>query len=76
MNKNLYDIKRMIRDLEIYRLENKITQEKLADILGVAFCTVNRWFNFRNCPNKIQFYHIKKLLKKEVKKNYERKKRN
>ncbi len=54
----------IIKKLEIYRLENKITQQTLADELGVAFCTVNRWFNGRTKPNRIQEYHIKKLLKK------------
>lgn len=55
----------LIEKLEIYRLENKITQEELADILGVSFTTVNRWFNNKSKPNKIQTYHIEKLLKKE-----------
>ena len=49
--------------LEIYRLENKISQQKLAKQLGVAFSTVNRWLNRRIKPNKIQSYHIDKLLK-------------
>jgi len=53
----------LIKKLEIYRLENKISQEKLADMLGVAFSTVNRWLNGHTNPNKIQKYHIEKLLK-------------
>jgi len=53
----------LIKKLEIYRLENKISQEKLADMLGVAFSTVNRWLNGHTKPNKIQEYHIEKLLK-------------
>ena len=59
----------MIKKLEIYRLENKISQEKLAKKLGVAFSTVNRWFNGKTKPNKIQQYHIEKFLKTEYKKN-------
>lgn len=51
-----------LKDLEKYRLENKLSQKKLAKKLGVSFATVNRWFNKRNKPNKIQTYHIKKLL--------------
>jgi len=43
-------------------LENKISQRKLAEKLGVAYNTVNRWFTGRNTPNKIQTYHIKKLF--------------
>ena len=52
----------LIEKLEIYRFENRISQRKLADLLNVHFTTVNRWFNDRNIPNKIQRYHIKKLL--------------
>ena len=33
----------LIKELEKYRLENKITQERLAEELGVTFTTVNRW---------------------------------
>ena len=53
----------LIHHLETYRLENKISQEELAQKLGVAFSTVNRWFNGKAKPNKIQTYHIEKLLK-------------
>jgi len=52
----------LIEKLEIYRFENRISQRKLADILNVHFSTVNRWFNDRTIPNKIQRYHIIKLL--------------
>ena len=55
-------MKKIIRELDTYRLEKRISQERLAGLLGVAFCTVNRWFNGRNSPNKIQSYHIAKLL--------------
>ncbi|MCU0666906.1 MAG: helix-turn-helix domain-containing protein [Candidatus Omnitrophica bacterium] len=54
----------LIKKLEEYRLKNRITQERLAEMLGVSFCTVNRWFNNKTKPFKIQEYHIKKLLKK------------
>lgn len=53
----------LLEQLEIFRLEHKITQEKLAEMLGVHFSTVNRWFKGHTKPNKIQEYHIKKLLK-------------
>lgn len=52
----------IIEELEKYRLENRITQEQLAEKLEVSFATVNRWFNGRTKPNKIQEYQIKKLL--------------
>ncbi len=54
----------LIEKLEAYRLENKIPQEELAKRLGVAFSTVNRWLNGKSKPNKIQSYHIEKILKK------------
>jgi len=52
----------LIEKLEIYRFENRISQKQLADILHVHFTTINRWFNNKTVPNKIQRYHIKKLL--------------
>jgi len=56
---------KLIKRLETYRLEHKIPQEELAKKLGVAFSTVNRWLNGKVKPNKIQQYHIEKLLKKK-----------
>ena len=55
----------LINKLDIYRLENRLSQEKLAKLLRVSFATVNRWFNGHSKPNKIQEYHIKKLLDKK-----------
>ncbi len=52
----------LIEKLEIYRLENRVSQKQLADMLHVHFSTVNRWFNGISKPNKIQRYHIKKLF--------------
>lgn len=53
----------LVARLEEYRLEHRIPQEDLAKKLAVAFSTVNRWFNRKTKPNKIQEYHILKLLK-------------
>ena len=53
---------KLIAALDKYRLEHRISQEKLAKILGVTFVTVNLWFNGHTLPNKITRYHIKKLL--------------
>ncbi len=58
----------MLEKLEEYRLEHRITQKQLAELLGVAFVTVSRWLNGHTKPNKIQTFHIKKLLSKKVKK--------
>ena len=57
----------LIEKLETYRLKNKITQKELAKKLDVAFATVNRWFNKRTKPNKIQEFHINKLLNRKNK---------
>ena len=54
----------LVKKLKTYRLENRLSQEQLAKRLGVAFSTVNRWFNERSQPNQIQSYHLEKLLKK------------
>lgn len=58
----------LLRRLEEFRLENRITQQELANILGVAFVTVSRWLNGHHEPNKIQKYHIEKLLASKGKK--------
>ncbi|MFZ1684779.1 MAG: helix-turn-helix transcriptional regulator [Candidatus Zixiibacteriota bacterium] len=65
-----YDIvmDNLIERLESYRLEHRISQQKLAALLGVAFVTVSRWLNGHTKPNKIQAYHIEKLLAQKRKK--------
>ncbi|MFA5794678.1 MAG: helix-turn-helix transcriptional regulator [Candidatus Brocadiia bacterium] len=55
----------LIERLETYRLERKISQQALAKKLGVSFATVNRWLNVKTKPNKIQSYHIEKLMKEK-----------
>jgi transcriptional regulator with XRE-family HTH domain len=61
------NVESLITQLEDHRLEHKIPQQEIADKLGVAFSTVNRWFNRKAKPNKIQIYHIQKLLGKKGK---------
>jgi transcriptional regulator with XRE-family HTH domain len=56
----------ILRRLDLYRLENRITQEDLAKQLGVSFSTVSRWLNGKTKPRKTQEYHIQKFLKKRV----------
>ena len=53
----------LVQKLDEFRLKNKISQQSLAAKLGVSFVTVNRWLNSKTKPNKIQQYHIEKLLK-------------
>ena len=44
----------LIEKLDHYRLENRIGQKQLADMLYVHFSTINRWLNGKTKPNKIQ----------------------
>jgi transcriptional regulator with XRE-family HTH domain len=53
----------LVKQLELYRLENRVTQKQLAKEIGVNFSTVSRWLNGKTRPNKIQQYHIEKFLK-------------
>ena len=55
----------LVRELEQYRLKNRIPQQRLADEIGVVFSTVSRWLNGKTKPNKIQQYHIENFLKKK-----------
>ena len=57
----------IVKQLELYRLENRVTQDKLAKEIGVNFSTVSRWLNGKTTPNKIQQYHIEKYLKEKIK---------
>ena len=57
----------IVKQLGVYRLENRITQVELARKIGVNFSTVSRWLNDKTKPNKIQQYHIEKFLKKRAK---------
>ena len=54
----------IVKRLERYRLENRVSLQKLADDIGVSFSTVSRWFSRKTKPGKIQQYHIEKFLKK------------
>lgn len=57
----------IVKQLEKYRLENRISLQKLADDLGVSFSTVSRWFSEKTKPSKIQQYHIEKFLNGKAK---------
>ena len=59
----------IVKELEHYRLENRVTQEELAKGIGVNFSTISRWLNGKTTPNKIQQYHIEKFLKGKITKH-------
>lgn len=61
-----HPVDNLIKKLELYRLENRITQQELAEKIGVNFSTVSRWLNGKTTPNKIQQYHIEKFLKGKI----------
>lgn len=54
----------LIKDLEQYRLANRISQQKLARCLHIHRTTLNRWLMAARKPNKIQTYQIEQFLKK------------
>lgn len=59
----------LVTRLESFRLENKITLKELAKNLEVNYTTIYRWFSGKTHPNKIQIFHIEKLVKKTNMKN-------
>jgi len=56
----------LIKKLEQYRLKNRITQQALAEKIGVSFFTVSRRLNDKTQSNKIQQYPIEKFLVRKV----------
>lgn len=65
MQKYLKQNINVIKQLELYRLENRISLQALADEVGVSFSTVSRWFSGKTKPHKTQLYHIEKFLQKK-----------
>ncbi len=57
----------IVKQLENYRLENRISLQKIAEDIGVSFSTVSRWFSGKTKPGKIQQYHIEKYLRVKAK---------
>ena len=53
----------IVEKLEEYRLENRITQQELANTLGVHINAVSRWLTGKTKPSQIQAFHIKKLIR-------------
>jgi transcriptional regulator with XRE-family HTH domain len=62
---------KLIRQLHDYRLEHRLSQQRLAKILHVAFCTVNRWLKGRHEPNMLMEHQIQKLLKRKHRGDHE-----
>ena len=53
--------------MEIRRLRKKLnlTQEQLAQKLGVSFTTINRWENGKNEPSPLALKEIQRLMKEQ-----------
>jgi len=60
----------LIAELDEYRLKNKISQQKLAEILGVSVVTINHWLTRKAKVNKINEYQIRILLKEKKNDKY------
>ncbi|MBE7100224.1 MAG: helix-turn-helix transcriptional regulator [Clostridiales bacterium] len=45
------------------RLRLNLSQEMLAQKLGVSFATVNRWENGKSVPSKLTTYRFEKFCK-------------
>ena len=56
------------QNIRKYRKARNLTQQKLAEILGVSVVTINHWLTRKAKVNKINEYQIKKLLN-EVQQN-------
>ncbi len=56
-------MKDLIKQLEEYRLKNRLTQDELAKKLGVSCVSVNKWLNEHTQPQKLQIYQIEQLVK-------------
>ncbi|MBE6421140.1 MAG: helix-turn-helix transcriptional regulator [Elusimicrobium sp.] len=56
-------MKDLIKQLEEYRLKNRLTQNELAKKLGVSCVSVNKWLNEHTQPQKLQIYQIEQLVK-------------
>jgi len=55
----------LIKLLKKYRLENKLSQQKLAKELKVHFTTISEWESGKRKPNEIWTYQIEKFLKEK-----------
>ena len=55
----------LIEQLRAYRLERRLSQQVLAQQLGVAYSTVNRWLNGHVKPSEMQAYQVRKFLQND-----------
>ena len=56
------ELTKYLQQLDTYRLKHGMTQERLAELLGVRFVTVNRWLNGHRQPSQLHEYRIRNFL--------------
>ena len=66
MKYSLEQKKELLRKFEIYRLDNRLSMNKAAKLMGVNVATISRWENLEQMPHKVQCYQIKKIVKNFV----------
>ena len=59
---NPQELRRLIEKLRTHRLKRGLTEVALAKRVGVAFVTLNRWFNGHTLPDELHTYRIRQLL--------------
>ena len=55
LRKKLKDFQNLVRELVYYRKEMNLTQEELADKIGVANSLISKWENFDRLPSPFMF---------------------
>ena len=54
---------KVLKILEEYRLEHRLSQEKIAEKLGVTKEIYNKWVNGKGNPGMISLFQIEKFIK-------------
>lgn len=61
------ELKDLIEKLQTYRLNKGLTEKILAGQVGVAFVTLNRWFNGHTLPDELHAHGIRQFLRRKKK---------
>jgi len=54
----------LVKQLQEWRLEKRLSLQKLSKLINVSYVTIGRWERGQYRPGKIQAYHIRKFLEK------------
>lgn len=58
------ELKDLIEKLRTYRLNKGLTEKILAEQVGVAFVTLNRWFNGHTLPDELHAHRVRQFLQR------------